>query len=89
MTPIIVEGVELLVAPVLDGFNCYDCALRDSTCVRVNRDNGVPFFEDKSNGKDPMAQGGLYCIADGIDLVFVANNPKTIAKYVAARLDRA
>lgn len=85
MTPLIVEGVELLVAPVIKGFDCHKCALRGSACVRIRRDNDVLFFEDKSI--DTMAQGKLYCISLDQDLVFVANEPKQIAKYVAARLE--
>lgn len=95
MTPIIVEGVMLLVAPVVnrgsemkEKFDCYDCGLRLSSCVRISKDTGELFFEGNKSGTERY-RGGLYCISEERDLVFVENTPEQIAKYVAARLEKA
>lgn len=89
MTPIIVEGEMLMVAPVIngpEGFDCYDCGLRDQRgCVRIKRGTGELFFEDR--GKEGTEQGALYCISEDQDLVFIGDTPEHIAKYVAARLE--
>lgn len=84
MTPITVEGKKLWVVKALPNFECKDCALNTTACVRINPETKELYFDTSK-----MQHTGhmLYCINQEVDIVFVKNTPKQIAKYVAARLE--
>ena len=84
MNSITVEGVQLHYVPSIPAkFDCQQCALRtsDKRCVRMYRDETL-YFEESVN-----ADGKLFCINHGRDVVFINDTPEDIARYVAARLE--
>lgn len=83
MTPVTVEGKKLLAVRALPTFECKDCALNNSGCVRINTDTKELYFDTSVKHTHHM----LYCINQEYDIVFIKNTPKQIAKYVAARLE--
>ena len=84
MTPITVEGKTLFVVEALPTFTCPNCQAPE--CVRVDKKTKELYFETKERFGGPDT---LYCINQEIDIVFIKNTPKSIAKYVAAKLEAA
>lgn len=88
MTPMTIQGQTLYaVTAIPNVFDCYKCARYNlNSCVRTRRDTGELYF-DGADGESRHMGNGLWCISEGLDMVFINNTPEDIARYVTARLE--